>query len=982
MNQTALGDWTNNNSTISSIGNMDLSVGGLFTNSGELSTLSTLSISAYNILNQTTGMIASDEDADIQATNNLTNQGVVYATNNLALHVGNTLLNNQAYILTTIGNVVLDGIAGGRMVLLNNQSGLIESAGSMVLKADTIINERAGGTNITQTAADTDYFDIRYGHGNDDMLAHTGSDNQWLIFNAAPYEDGIKFMVDNNSSWQADPNLPPGVARQIITESENFTQKAGEIISGQNLTIDSDTLQQSTSAISASGNVDLGDTNIINTGMSLNSIIRYTCTTSGCLPHLYNPLTGDYDYIGGVVLPMGTFDLAFQSGHIASTIEAGGNLTAGGTLINNLTSLPTSAVVINPEIDQISSVLPNTGISASGLFGPSSNPNSPYLIQTNIPFVNNDNYVGSNYLLTQLGYQLEQNLLILGDAFFETHLIRDQMLKALGTRFLIPGLTDETAQMKHLYDNALSVKDDLNLSVGLAPTDSQLSLLNKDIIWLVQETVNGKQVLVPHLYLAQSTVQTFTNTNNGSMIAGNNVNFNGTSIINQGSIRAKQNMVITASGAVVNEGGTLGAGNNLSMTAETIINSAFITDSQYGKSTFQTLQHQGTITAGNDVTLTANKDIVFQGGILNAGHNATLTSTGGDIIIGTVDLIRHTEGKYHKSTSTSDSIQRIGSQLSTGNDLILSALSPNASIDGGGNITISGSVLDAGHDMNLDANNLNITSAADYYHSVYDGKSGGGGFMGGSFIHAEKELLTNKPSILTAGHTINASAADTMYIASSNLTANDEINLSANTLLFGAEKDVDYLSIQSSKDNGIMTTMIDQGHHIETVKQTKLQAGTVNLSANSFAVQYEGQSGETLTESVDRLKQEPGLEWLGQLQQQNNVAWEKVDPVYQEWYHKTTGLSAPAAAVIAIAVAAATGGTGATLIGAAGSSVSGLMANAAFSTLVTQASIALINNKGNILGALEDMGSSANLKQLAISVVSAGITGVSATILT
>ncbi|MBL0317834.1 MAG: hypothetical protein IPP74_00765 [Alphaproteobacteria bacterium] len=77
--------------------------------------------------------------------------------------------------------------------------------------------------------------------------------------------------------------------------------------------------------------------------------------------------------------------------------------------------------------------------------------------------------------------------------------------------------------------------------------------------------------------------------------------------------------------------------------------------------------------------------------------------------------------------------------------------------------------------------------------------------------------------------------------------------------------------------------------------------------------------------------------------------------MYQEWYHKTTGLSAPAAAVIAIAVAAATGGMSAPIVGAAEGSASAFMANAAFSTLVTQASIALINNQGNILGALEDM---------------------------
>ncbi|MBL0318685.1 MAG: hemagglutinin repeat-containing protein [Alphaproteobacteria bacterium] len=111
------------------------------------------------------------------------------------------------------------------------------------------------------------------------------------------------------------------------------------------------------------------------------------------------------------------------------------------------------------------------------------------------------------------------------------------------------------------------------------------------------------------------------------------------------------------------------------------------------------------------------------------------------VTIGTSDLVRHTEGRYHKSTSTSDSIERIGSSITAGNDLILSALSPNVSTDGSGNITISGSALTAGHDLDLDAaNNVNIVSAADYYHSLYQGKSGGGGFMGGSSIRAERSF--------------------------------------------------------------------------------------------------------------------------------------------------------------------------------------------------------------------------------------------------
>ena len=96
--------------------------------------------------------------------------------------------------------------------------------------------------------------------------------------------------------------------------------------------------------------------------------------------------------------------------------------------------------------------------------------------------------------------------------------------------------------------------------------------------------------------------------------------------------------------------------------------------------------------------------------------------------------------------------------------------------------------------------------------------------------------------------------------------------------------------------------------------------------------------------------------------------------MYEEWHHKTTGLSGPAATAIALAVAVATGGMGAPMVGAANGTMTAAMANAGFSTLVSQAAVALINNKGNILGALEDMGSSEHLIQLATSIVGAGIT--------
>jgi len=81
--------------------------------------------------------------------------------------------------------------------------------------------------------------------------------------------------------------------------------------------------------------------------------------------------------------------------------------------------------------------------------------------------------------------------------------------------------------------------------------------------------------------------------------------------------------------------------------------------------------------------------------------------------------------------------------------------------------------------------------------------------------------------------------------------------------------------------------------------------------------------------------------------------------------------------VIAIAVAVATQGAGAALLGAAGGlggAVGGAMANAAFSALVSQASISMINNRGNIGKVLQELGTVETAKNLAIAMASAGLT--------
>ena len=69
----------------------------------------------------------------------------------------------------------------------------------------------------------------------------------------------------------------------------------------------------------------------------------------------------------------------------------------------------------------------------------------------------------------------------------------------------------------------------------------------------------------------------------------------------------------------------------------------------------------------------------------------------------------------------------------------------------------------------------------------------------------------------------------------------------------------------------------------------------------------------------------------------------------------------------------ATGGVGGTLVGATVGSLKAALASAAFTSLVSQATVSMINNQGNLGNVLKDLTSSQAVISLLTSVASAGI---------
>ncbi|OPH36792.1 DUF637 domain-containing protein, partial [Moraxella atlantae] len=131
-----------------------------------------------------------------------------------------------------------------------------------------------------------------------------------------------------------------------------------------------------------------------------------------------------------------------------------------------------------------------------------------------------------------------------------------------------------------------------------------------------------------------------------------------------------------------------------------------------------------------------------------------------------------------------------------------------------------------------------------------------------------------------------------------------------------------------------------------------------------------------LVNVVNRMGNQPGFEYLQEIAKRQDVDFSVVQTAQKEWDYKQEGLTPAAAALISLAVTLATGGSGAgvgaNLLGtttATGSAV----ANAAFASLASQASVTLINNKGDVAKTLRDLGKSETIKQLAFAAVTAGV---------
>lgn len=770
---------------------------------------------------------------------------------------------------------------------------------------------------------------------------------------SASFYDSRRDALFGSGWFYSIPDLQGGERQRQVTvtsQQEYMISKnaPAKLLSGKKLSINADTVTNYLSEISSNDDLTMTG-NMLNNG----SEVLFQIDTR----------TGIYDYRGGWA-PLPSTTTYTQTDAAYSLIYSAKNITGNLATVNNIdiksnqsplghsattavtaqtdsvSVTPVTPVIIDPKTDEKKITLPK---DTNGLFVVSTNPKSKYLIETNPAFASFSNFISSDYMLSRLGYNPDATTKRLGDAFYENRLVRDSVFEQTGKRYLDSSMTNDSDQFQYLMNNALAIKDDLKLTPNVGLSNEQIAALTKDIVWMEEREVAGEKVLVPVVYIANVAIERTTD-NGAKIVAKEDINLNVENLTNQGDITADGDVNIIASKNIYNEGGAISSAENMTLQAvdgvynisseltakalsinattfQSDIDSQNITHTyaNSGSQNSQLLSEASTINVKDDVTIKTAKNLSIIGTNLDAGGDATLASTDGDIAI---------SSKTH--TDTYDFKTRRGYNKGTSTQEISSSITADSISINANNLLVNASDVTAQNDMNIKADNIAITSGENrvYTDSKYKRK---GGFMGGGKKTAD---TIDKKEVVSS--TLNAKNlnidAKSLSIQGSKLTA-EQATIASEVIELISLKNSDYES-HFSDSSGMMTrTIISKGHIKEEVIPALIQV------RDQLIINNKDVTSQLQTENI-----------LKTITSQSGLSVEQIKLVEayaksEEWDKQMTSLTGMGSIIIAAIVTVCTMGAGTGVVAAAMEGMNAAVqaaVQAAIQSMVVQATTSLV----------------------------------------
>ncbi|ELI1809570.1 hemagglutinin repeat-containing protein [Vibrio fluvialis] len=821
--------------------------------------------SQSNIDNQ--GTLVSMGDMHLQARNNLSNTALIYADNDAFLLANNTISNTDADILTG-RDLVFSNVAGSKAKKWVNTSGNVESGRDLAIYADELLNKRK-------------YIDFNSSKINTDIKDSTYIFEEQLVSVNVSYSGCV--VGDRHNDNCGYYHYKPEIEKELLASTESstlsFEGQASALKAAGNLYIQSSKLVNDASLIASNQDITISSQQVLNNS--------YQAGTRNYYNIYYAPNESKKGNESDDYTIMRRLDYVNQrteeikGAAIFSTIQAGDKLTitASGNVDNSQQGVhftangdkanmkntgnesiatvkeKTSDVVAAPSIDDGSiSELPSVNVPNSpeaelpsnqyieyplpkndkGLFVFTPDVDSQYLIETNPALTNIDEFLGSDYLFAQMGYNPNKDIKVLGDAFYDTRFITQSIFEQTGQMYLSRSIGSDIEQMQSLLDKATREASDLHLQAGVALTPEQVASLTRDIVWWEPTDINGQTVLAPKLYLSQATL---ANVKSGSLIGEDEIAISASNINNSGSIDSSGNMTLVSQNAINNNGGLLQASNNLLLQAMNDINNigakikggdiALISEkgsiNNLTESTVNRLSdnrgnlfvstqfgNTASIEAANDLVLNTGKDINAHASNISAGGSAALQAQDSIHITAANDATTKKTQQlenYHNTT--------VSASINAGEQLMMNA---------GKDINIHASQISAGGSAALQAgDNINITSANDATQ-----------IKGHNMEKRHVEMVS---STVNAGEHLALESGKDITVIGSQLTAGGDAALKAKgdiTLQAQTNSDYSYLKTKKKKSFGRSKTTITETQTESTVGADITSGGNLTLQAQKL----------------------------------------------------------------------------------------------------------------------------------------------------
>ena len=826
-------------------------------NNGLISSIGNLKISAKDIVNNK--QIISDSNLNIDV-DNITNKALIYSTGNTDVKFKNKFLNDKADVYTTgdfsaisdngefINNVADITSEGNIRIEAKDIKNLSEISGSHKVIGTLAPNE----SNIDISKLDFDKYnematEIVKEYFRKYIVKDDGRIVKYIRYDGRPGEEFIAPSGNGQWTWQEGNYLNTVHLNKVDKIESNYTSEAGNIKSNKNITlVAKNDIENKESNILANKNINIKAQNVKNINLNIPIEVN-TEFIRGFEFHenARNPIELREKYVmDGKVLVGEPWDKGdvFVKDKIVTQVGTGKNakISAGenlniianevgngfisNTISNMGTKVETSAKNVNVE----NIVLNNKNLELKefldtkdfvilpkndkGLFKINDKIGSAqgfsYFIESNVKFIDKSSYIGADYLFKNIKFTPDKDLKIIGDSIYETKLISKTILEITGQRFLGNYKSDKE-QMKAFFDNAISERERLDLKLGVSLSNKQISELKSNIIWYVEENINGQKVLIPKVYLTKDTLNKLKNKNasieagqdlaikanniqNTGNLFADNISITTDSLINKSLLGANKanihgNFVnITAKNSVDNIGANIKANEDLIVSAKDISNLSTLRINGHDLDRISTGENLASIEAKN-ISLDAKNDLQNSGASIKADEDLTITAK--NVNIDTIEENRYFHSGDSKNYLTIDNKSNISSNIE-GN---------NININAKNDVDIKGSNIVAKGEANIKADgDVNIVSATDSEYLAH--KESRKKKFGRSRSEETINYRTSNVASNVIGDKVNIASGKDVNILGSNVVAQDSGNISAKgNITEAATKDINYSYHQKTK---------------------------------------------------------------------------------------------------------------------------------------------------------------------------------------